>query len=268
MTPGFAKPRHELPWLPYGECSRVIINAHNFTPAYLYPSLRTTPPVAGYYARLDAGSAATDQFTADGSQDGTLTNGATRANDSGLAYSFDGTNDLVLTSLSASSIGNTPTLSCWMKRTNANAFGAILSNRPGSFSTATDKTFALTQGDPFAGTANKRIGFILFDTISRYRSYVTNTDVIDGNFHHIAVVVGASSVTVYIDGVSRTTTLTSAGTWPAVSGGRGFLSIGAANDAATPLACLVDDAVVYSSNLSATDIGYLASQRGAIYATA
>lgn len=30
MTPGFAKPRAELPWLPYGECNRVIINAHNF----------------------------------------------------------------------------------------------------------------------------------------------------------------------------------------------------------------------------------------------
>lgn len=30
MTPGFAKPRSGLPWLPYGVCDRVIINAHNF----------------------------------------------------------------------------------------------------------------------------------------------------------------------------------------------------------------------------------------------
>lgn len=38
MTPGFAKPRSELPWLPYGKCNRVIINQHNFggwTPARL-----------------------------------------------------------------------------------------------------------------------------------------------------------------------------------------------------------------------------------------
>lgn len=36
MTPGFAKPRSELPWLPYGKCNQVIINQHNFggwTPA-------------------------------------------------------------------------------------------------------------------------------------------------------------------------------------------------------------------------------------------
>jgi hypothetical protein len=30
MTPGFAKSREELPWLPYGKCNRVIINSHNF----------------------------------------------------------------------------------------------------------------------------------------------------------------------------------------------------------------------------------------------
>lgn len=35
MTPGFAKSRSELPWLPYGETDRVIINAHNFTPAFI-----------------------------------------------------------------------------------------------------------------------------------------------------------------------------------------------------------------------------------------
>ena len=33
MTPGFAKSRQELFWLPYPEPDRVIINAHNFTPA-------------------------------------------------------------------------------------------------------------------------------------------------------------------------------------------------------------------------------------------
>jgi hypothetical protein len=33
MTPGFGKPRSELPWLPYESKDQVIINAHNFTPA-------------------------------------------------------------------------------------------------------------------------------------------------------------------------------------------------------------------------------------------
>lgn len=42
MTPGFAKSRAELPWLPYGRCNRVIINQHNFggwTPARITTSL-------------------------------------------------------------------------------------------------------------------------------------------------------------------------------------------------------------------------------------
>ncbi len=35
MTPGFAKPRSELPWLPYESLDRVIINSHNFNaPAF------------------------------------------------------------------------------------------------------------------------------------------------------------------------------------------------------------------------------------------
>lgn len=39
MNPGFAKSRDELPWLPYGKCNRVIINAHNFQPAGTYTPL-------------------------------------------------------------------------------------------------------------------------------------------------------------------------------------------------------------------------------------
>lgn len=38
VTPGFAKPRAELPWLPYGETDRVIINSHNFTPPLWTPA--------------------------------------------------------------------------------------------------------------------------------------------------------------------------------------------------------------------------------------
>jgi len=34
MTPGFGKPRSELPWIPYEEQDRVIINSHNFGGSY------------------------------------------------------------------------------------------------------------------------------------------------------------------------------------------------------------------------------------------
>lgn len=64
MTPGFAKPREELPWLPYGECSRVIINAHNF------PSSAWTPANIATHLWLNAGDTSTIY---DASSGGSLT---------------------------------------------------------------------------------------------------------------------------------------------------------------------------------------------------
>ena len=60
---------------------------------FRYPSLRNGLPIAGYYARLDAGATVEDRFTGSGTQNGTLRNGATRTDSGGLAYFFDGTND-------------------------------------------------------------------------------------------------------------------------------------------------------------------------------
>lgn len=42
MTPGFAKSRAELPYLYYPKADRVIINAHNFTPAIWTPAQIST----------------------------------------------------------------------------------------------------------------------------------------------------------------------------------------------------------------------------------
>jgi hypothetical protein len=53
MTPGFGKPRSQLPWLPYEEQDRVIINSHNFTPAIWTPAQISTS------LWLDASDAAT-----------------------------------------------------------------------------------------------------------------------------------------------------------------------------------------------------------------
>lgn len=52
MTPGFAKSRAQLPWIPYGKCNRVIINQHNFTTAW-------TPAALSLALWLDGSDAAT-----------------------------------------------------------------------------------------------------------------------------------------------------------------------------------------------------------------
>jgi hypothetical protein len=49
VTPGFAKSRSELPWLPYPEKDRVIINAHNFGGGSSYDT-----DAAAYIAAVEA----------------------------------------------------------------------------------------------------------------------------------------------------------------------------------------------------------------------
>lgn len=53
MTPGFAKSRQELPWLPYPEKDKVIINSHNFAPPAWTPAQIST------HLWLDASDAST-----------------------------------------------------------------------------------------------------------------------------------------------------------------------------------------------------------------
>lgn len=110
MTPGFAKPRAELPWLPYGECNRVIINAHNFTPATFSPAVNGKMPVAAWIPTRDTvGNGTTTLTDLVGTNNGTLTNmdpatdwvsdtdaGGTRALD------FDGSDRVFLGNISAS----------------------------------------------------------------------------------------------------------------------------------------------------------------------
>ena len=126
MTPGFARPRSELPWLPYGKCNRVIINAHNFTPAETF-SVNGKAPVGVWCPSKDtAGNGTTTLTDLVGSKPGTLVNFALNGStsnwvaDTGAggvrALDFDGTNDHV-TMASSVITSTTFSLSVWVKPT-------------------------------------------------------------------------------------------------------------------------------------------------------
>jgi hypothetical protein len=234
---------------------------------YKYPSLRTTPPVAGYYARLDAGAAASDQFTADGAQDGTLTNGASRAG-SPLAYSFDGVNDYITIPHNAALNPGTGAfaISCWINPTNVNQFGIISQKRMAS-GAVTDVWSVAVGGDTWLGTTGKKVGIVvIFNGTINARAYDTTNDVVDGNFHHVLFCWSGSSATIYVDGVSvAITERVAAGSISSctpdgpmrfgtnvVSGGNFYSG-------------LLDDFLYLPYVPSATQAGYFASQRGAIY---
>jgi hypothetical protein len=249
----------------------VIINAHNFTPVLLYPSLRDTLPIAGYYARLDAGAAASDQFTADGANDGTLTNGATRTNDGGLAYSLTSAASQYITiphSASMSPGTGAFAISAWIKPPNANQFGVIAQKRMAS-GTVNDVWSVAVGGNTWLGATGKKVGIVvIFNGTGNARAYDTTADVVDGNFHHVLFCWSGSAATIYVDGVSvAITERVAAGSISActpdgpvrigtnvVSGGNFFSG-------------LIDDLLYLPYVPDATKAGYLAAQRGAIYAT-
>ena len=241
---------------------------------FKYPSLRTTLPIAGYHARLDAGAAATDQFTADGSQDGTLTNGATRAG-SPLAYSLDGTDDFInlgdTTALGFVGTGKKFTVSAWVN------FDVL----PVSFciaSKARNATFNsgwLFDVSSSAGVYRLRAatadGFFGNRLISR-----ATITIATGVFYHVAVtfdgaLTPANAFKFYLNGVLLTTINDESDTTQIASNAL-TAKIGAIDLTANPgtpaglFDGFIDDCVIYDITVSAANIGHLASQRGAIYA--
>lgn len=247
MTPGFAQPRSKLPWLPYESLDRVIINSHNFTPAG--PS---QIPIAGYYARLDTGAAATDQFTSDGSHDGTLANGATRANDDGLAYSLDGVNDYISLGTSASLSPENLTASCWIKASGSPSL------YDGIFGRST--TTAWQNGWGMFWQSATEVRFF----VGRYDiDYAAVTGITPGAWNHLCGTWDGSIVRLYLNGVLGAKTAAKTGPQTATTS---QLDVGRLVSNSYNFNGLIDDILIFGDELAQADVSYLSAQRGAIYA--
>jgi hypothetical protein len=241
---------------------------------YKYPSLRTTAPVAGYYARLDAGAAATDQFTADGAQDGTLTNGATRADDSGLAYSFDGTDDYVSFGINAFGSGlngaTAISFAAWIKYTAligaANQYGNVMFSKRLSLDVA--GIWLNIRSD--VGQSGKLLVGGRSRSSDAFQEATSTQVIAAGSWTHIAGVLDytAKTVTTYINGVATAASSLSFGSNTYTNSTGTIVDAMGTNTGSIFYQGLIDDAIIFSIGLSSTQIGYLASQRGAIYALA
>lgn len=234
-----------------------IINAHNFNPAYLYPSLRTTPPVLGYYARLDTGAAALDQFTADGSQNGTLTNGASRVDNSGLAYSFSDASSQYIAGTQAFAGASKATMSYWARKS---ATGKVMICSVGSESPNSRFHISwFSDGFCYCTCENGGSSFGSFFepyTLAWRHFALVFDGTATGNANRLKLYINGSQKTLSFTGTIPSTAIS--GTALGVGRGSGVFSDG-----------LVDDFVLYDGiALDSTNIGYLAAQRGAIYATA
>lgn len=122
MTPNFAKSRAELPWLPYPESDRVIINAHNFNPP---------PPTSVGFGDelliLRGPTGVTDQ--SGNGNNGAYNGGMGTVSDTGsggsVAFLFDGTDDFI--NLPVPVVSAMPlTLAAWVKLTATSGIGSIV----------------------------------------------------------------------------------------------------------------------------------------------
>lgn len=231
---------------------------------YKYPSLRTTLPVAGYYARLDAGAAASDQFTADGTQNGTLTGGATRSG-SPLAYSFDGVDDYINCGVfnPTGASGTRLSVAAWV---NA---GAALPSNGQMVSQYNTTAGARAWQIGITGTNRKLHVQITSDgTATSFKRYESTSDVFNDTWRHIGFSFNSGTLILYVDGAAVSYTAITDDSFTAITNFSSAVFIGArqaGSSFATPAAGSIDDVVISPAVIDATGFAQLASQRGAIY---
>lgn len=253
MTPGFAKPRSALPWLPYGECSRVIINPHNFTPAavnYGVPS--GAQPIAAWTPSRDtAGNGTTTVTDFMGSSPGTLTNMDAATDwvaDTGSggvrALDFADTDDRVLATLLAS-MPAPYTISLWHYTRSYIATTMWLSSASQEFG--------------INGS-----GQLILQRNNSYGQFANNGGVITYNqWQHAAVVMSAAkSVAYYRNGINTTTGNANmaalAVDFPAA------IRIGSNGLSGRRFDGRLDDIRIFGSALGSSDLAYLATSRGVV----
>ena len=244
----------------------------------LYPSL-STGVVAAYYPRLDSTvpastGAVLDQFGDSTVESGTLTSGATRANDSGLAYSFDGTDDYVSFGINAFGSGlngaTAISFAAWIKYTAligaANTYGNVIFTNRLSLDGA--GIWLNIRSD--VGQSGKLLVGGRSRSSDAFQEATSTQVIAAGSWTHIAGVLDytAKTVTTYINGVATAASSLSFGSNTYTNSTGTIVDAMGTNLGSALYQGLIDDAIIFSIGLSSTQIGYLASQRGAIYALA
>jgi len=271
VTPGFAKSRSELPWLPYPEKDRVIINAHNFTPP---GPVGIGDEVGWWCPSLDDTGNGTLTFydLISGGISGSLNNGETgdwvsdTASGGVRAITLDGVNERgLIADDNRFSFGNGSTdlpfsVSCWVLRAAFAAAGFV-----GKASGA-----AVGEWYLFAGTGE--IVFRVIDTsvgIAVGRRVLVSGNFTENAWQHLCCTYsgsgGAAGLKIYLNGsrLDDANSSAGAGTYVAMENTSEPVTIGSRGTAAY-LNGRWDDVRIFDVDLSgvAGAITALASQRG------
>lgn len=243
MTPGFAKPRDELPWLPYPEKDRMfVINSHNFGgPDYNLigdellvlqgPTGLTDLSGNGNVASYNGGMGVVADTGAGGVS----------------AFSFDGVNDYI--SLGTAVRTSMPvTFSVWVKPSGVaagNAGSIVFVGR----SDATNHYWLLRQNATNAEARSRAGGTGASSVIA---------GITTGWHHVVGEFASATSRTAYRDGVAATAN-TASRTPTSVN----ILTVGFGFGADTAyFTGLIDDIRIFNRVLTSGEIAQLGAQRG------
>ncbi len=214
MTPGFAKSRQELFWLPYPEPDRVIINAHNFTPAGPDFSVNGKMPDAVWCPSVDdAGNGTTTLNEEIAGADGTLTNFALSGSTSNWVadtdnggvrcIASDGSNDYIQSPFLPDGTSQM-SISVWVKYSASSQFAGIWYWRKGTypFELFVIAILADSAGNPGAKIVAQDNNS---NTTSRFAISTANYN--DNAWHHVVAVRATATMKLYVDG-SLITTIT------------------------------------------------------------
>lgn len=247
MTPGTAKTRQELYWLPYPEHDRLIINAHNFPSA----TARLVPDVAWWCPSRDDtgnGTGTLNDLSGNG-RHGTLENSPIWQADTDFGgvrcLEFNGVDQSVqCTSLPAMT---TWTVATWAKWGSASGNDGILFGCWG----ATGSILLLR----------------IDEAIKRFEAFVGGTNILNTSWDftatgwfHVALTGTSTTVDLYANG-TKISTYSGAKTI-ASSAEVLYLGTRSLKNPADFWATKLDDSRIYSSALSAADIAELSSMRG------
>ncbi|HAA19445.1 MAG TPA: hypothetical protein DCP28_11990, partial [Cytophagales bacterium] len=152
----------------------------------------------GFWAFDDCNpTTATDSL---GVLNGTITGATTAEGYRGAGLRFDGNNDYVdLGTNSAFELSDRFTITMWVRTTQNGRATLLTKNKDGSNLSYLAR---LDMGRPF---------FYLGNGVSNAGPYISNVNVADGSWHHLAWTFEAGILTAYVDGVAQ-------GTFPGITG--------------------------------------------------
>jgi hypothetical protein len=254
VTPGFAKSRKELFWLPYPESDKVIINAHNFTPAgpgMIGDEIGVWSPTWD-----DSGNGTTTLNDLVGSDDGVLTNMdaasdwvSDTASGGVRALDFDGSNDFVAVTR-ASTTPAELTLMAWVKTTASGSRRGII-----AFGTMGENAYI-----DLMPTGIIRCAVEANNSLFNFRDSAGAVNT--GSWFHVAMTATISTVKVYVNGVDVTTGGGSGGSSSSLRSRSITIGKGLGGAYGGHYSGLIDTCRLYHRALSASEVATNAASRG------